>query len=318
MEMTADQIRLGEIFHPLMFEQMVAVKSSGTRFVHYTRADAAMNILRTKEVWMRKTSCMDDFTEVQYGLECLAAAYNGEVGKRFKAVLDSIFAGLSNEIEKLFNGWQPHFEFDTYILCVSEHVDEEDTFGRLSMWRAYGSATGVALVLNNAPFLSPSEALKAYSSPVAYLTKKGIEKELEKIAGALEKDSDFVRVNGRQTAINYVFNAFRFAALCTKHPGFREEREWRVVYTPEFDKSDRLIKDIQVIEGVPQPIYKLPLSNILEEGLVGVEISEIIDRIIIGPTQYPGAVREAFENLLAEAGVDEPASRVLVSDIPLR
>ena len=74
MEFTPDQIHLMQIFHPFAFERQTAVQSNGTRFVHYTRADSAMNILRTKEVWMRKTSCMDDFMEVEHGLECLLAA----------------------------------------------------------------------------------------------------------------------------------------------------------------------------------------------------------------------------------------------------
>lgn len=318
MEFTPDQIRLMKIFHPFAFAKQTALSSNGTRFVHYTRADAAMNILRTKEVWMRKTSCMDDFMEVEHGLECLLAAYRSEQGKRFKAALEGMFQGICKEIEDLVNGWMPHFQTDTYITCFSEHVDAEDTFGRLSMWRTYRDTTGVALVMNNGPFLRPSDALKAYTSPVAYLTDKGLEIELGKIAGALESNSDFLREQGRQIIINWVFNAFRYASLCTKHPGFREEREWRVVYSPKLERSDRLVRDIQVIGGTPQPIYKIPLQNVPEEGFVGAEIPELVDRIIIGPTQYPAAAREAFEDLLSEAGVDDPASRIFVSDIPLR
>ena len=318
MEFTPDQIRLIQIFHPFAFERQTAVQSHGTRFVHYTRADSAMNILRTKEVWMRKTSCMDDFMEVEHGLECLLAAYRGKQGNRFKTALEGMFQGICKEIEELFNGWMPYFQTDTYITCFSEHLDVEDTSGRLSMWRAYRETTGVALVMNNGPFLRPSEALKAYTSPVAYLTDKEFEKELGKIACALETNSEFLRGQDRQAIVGYVFNAFKFASLCTKHPGFREEREWRVVYSPKLEKSDRLVRDIQVIGGTPQPIYKIPLQNVPEEGFVGAEIPELVDRIIIGPTQYPVAACEAFEDLLSEAGVDDPASRIFVSDIPLR
>jgi hypothetical protein len=79
-----------------------------------------------------------------------------------------------------------------------------------------------------------------------------------------------------------------------------------------------LIKEIQVIAGTPQPIYKIPLKDIPDEGFVGVEIPALLDRIIIGPTQYPWAVYEAFVELLADADVKEPTSKVFVSDIPLR
>jgi hypothetical protein len=94
--------------------------------------------------------CMNDFMEVQYGLQCLYRAYHSEAGKRFQAVLDRLFDGLRTEIEKLFDYWTWRLRTDTYFTCVSEHKGEgEDTLGRLSMWRAYGGTTGVALVMNS-------------------------------------------------------------------------------------------------------------------------------------------------------------------------
>ena len=73
-----------------------------------------------------------------------------------------------------------------------------------------------------------------------------------------------------------------------------------------------------MIGGTPQLIYKIPLQNVPEEGFHGVEIPELIDRIIIGPTQYDSATREAFVDRLGEAGVSDPEDRVIVSKIPLR
>ena len=318
MELTPDQIQLTEIFHPYAFERQNIVRSSDTRFVHYTSAAAAMSILKTKTVWMRKTSCMKDFMEVQHGLECLAQAYHGEAGNRFKATLNDMFSGISDEIEKLFNAWQPHLRNDTYITCLSEHLIAEDSFGRLSMWRAFSGTTGVALVLNNAPFLNPSDALKAYTSPVAYLDDEAFQQELAKIADGIKANADFIHTQGWEAVISYVFNAFKFAALCTKHPGFREEMEWRIIYTPTMEKSEHLVNEIEVIGGTPQPIYKIPLKNIPKDGLIGIDIPELLERIIIGPTEYPSAMREAFEILLADAGVDDPANRIYVSNIPLR
>jgi hypothetical protein len=72
-----------------------------------------------------------------------------------------------------------------------------------------------------------------------------------------------------------------------------------------------------VIRGVPQPVYKIPLQNITEINLVAA-IPELFDRIIIGPTQYPLALGEAFQELLTEAGVKDPENKICISDIPLR
>ena len=73
-----------------------------------------------------------------------------------------------------------------------------------------------------------------------------------------------------------------------------------------------------MIGGTPQPIYKIPLQNVIEEDFRGAEIPELLDRIIIGPTRYPWAAHEAFVQLLGEAGVEDPQNRVCVSNIPLR
>ena len=126
-QMTAD-IQPAQIFFPYAFERQKAVKSQGTRFVHYTRADAAMSIIKTKAIWMRKTSCMNDFMEVHHGLECLTDTYNGEVGALLKANLNIIFSGITNKIEQLFNGWIHHLASDTYVTCFSKHLARRRQF----------------------------------------------------------------------------------------------------------------------------------------------------------------------------------------------
>lgn len=318
IDVASDQLRLLNIFHPHAMGKISAVNGKSTRFVHYTSASAAMKILQTKKFWMRKTSCMNDFMEVEHGLRCLNTAYNGEAGERLKATLNSIFNGIANEIEELFRGWAPILQTDTYIACFSEHADTEDMHGRLSMWRAYSESTGVALVVNNAPFQGGFLPLKVYASPVAYLDDTNFRIEFERVVNRIEENKNFIRQLGWEAVRFHVFNAFKFAALCTKHPGFIEENEWRVIYSPTMEQSVHLKKNIEVIQGAPQPVYKIPLKNIHEEGIGGIEIPEILYRIIIGPTEYSAAIREAFVTLLADAGVEDPENRVWVSGLPLR
>ena len=110
------------------------------------------------------------------------------------------------------------------------------------MWRAYGNETRVALVLKNTPFVSRSDALKAYTSPVAYLDASGFEGEFRRVADNIHTEANFLQSLGRDSMKAHLFDVFKTAALCTKHPGFHEEREWRVVYSPTMDRSDRLAK----------------------------------------------------------------------------
>lgn len=318
LELTPDLERAVGIFHPFTLERMRDIGARAARLVYYTTADAAMHILRNKEVWMRQSSCMNDYSEVEYGLALTQQVYNeSEEGRRFQTSLEELFPGINEEIAQRLKNLIPHLVLNTYLTCVSEHLDEEDAFGRLSMWRAYGGSAGVALVLDNSVFLTPADGLKAYSSPVAYLDRQSCEVEFAHIADNARAEAQFLRGLGREEVIGRVVNMFRFAAVCTKHPGFAEEREWRVIYCPTIEESPHLPKVLLPVNGLPQYVYKIPLQDIPEAGYFGA-VSRLVARIIIGPTQYPRTLFEAFVELLGEAGVKEPHTKVTISDIPLR
>jgi hypothetical protein len=260
---------------------------------------------------------MNDFMEIEHGFECLNSSYKAHKD-RFAAIFDSMFEGFSISLEKYFNDWLPHIRADTYIACFSEHDDDEDAIGRLSMWRAYGGNTGVAVVMKNRPFLAPSDALKAYTSPVAYMRADQFDREFIMFLDRVEQNKSVVRDLGTVLARDRVFEVFRSAALCTKHPGFREEREWRVIYSPTYRKSERIVPEIVTIDGTPQLVQKIPLKNAPSENLLGIEVPELVDRIIVGPSKHPLVMRDAFGALLTKAGMPDAENRVVVSDIPLR
>ena len=164
-----EEASLVKIFNPYFFDQCQRIAHSNGQFVHYTSADAAMKMLDSRAVWMRNARTMNDFSEVEYGRHLLIEAYRGPIGKRLRQCLDVIDPTIKEKIETLFNGWSPQFPQLTYLTCFSEHdAQQEDTIGRLSMWRAYGGPVSVALVLNNKPFLAPTDVLSAFTNPVLY------------------------------------------------------------------------------------------------------------------------------------------------------
>lgn len=64
-------MRLEGIFLPAAMRQRLKLFDGGNRpfarFVHYTSAEAALSIIRTKRMWLRNTNCMTDFREVEHG-----------------------------------------------------------------------------------------------------------------------------------------------------------------------------------------------------------------------------------------------------------
>ena len=309
-----------QIFFPFLLDRQSYVKQNNIRLVHYTTAQTAASIIKNKTFWMRDYTCMNDVSEVEHGIDCLIKAYNNEDGSdgELKQALNSIAPDAANEVEKLFNKWMGDIRDFTYMTCFSEHYNKEDVYGRLSMWRAYGGDTGVAIVVNNAPFFLESE-LEIYASPVEYLDRKMFKEKLDEITKNIISNADFLRKLDKKVLARAVCTMFRFAALCTKHPAFEEEIEWRIICSPTIDDVSELLQpEVEIIKGVPQIVYKIALENKPEIDLIGIEFPDFIDRIIIGPTQYPFATYKAFVELLVNAGVSNAGEKVIMSNIPLR
>ena len=308
-----------EIFNPDYFNRVKEMKESGRRFVYYTRAEAAMSIIQNKAVWLRNVRSMNDFSEVSHGFDCLVDALKEKDGVRpLITYLDSLFPGFSEGFGEHVDGWYPHMNSQSYMICISEHDDSEDKNGRLSMWRAYGGKHPVALVLNNGPFVNECDAFKAYTYPVDYQGPEHIKSRLIELENRIRQNEAFVKSLGEQTVKSWIYDIAKNLISCTKHPGFSEEKEWRVVYNPVMNPSDYVESDIVNLGGVPQQIYKIPLKNIPQENFVGATIPEFVDKIIIGPSDEAPVLLDAFRKLLKEAGCEDADKKVHYSGIPLR
>lgn len=305
-------------FLPYAATAIDRVHAMGCRFAYYTTAATALQVLLGKQIWMRNTMVMNDFSEVEHGLACVVKAYNSDAGSRLKRVLDEEYPGMSAEFETLFNAWIPGFKRDTFVACLSEHPPLEDRHGRLSMWRAYGGAAGVALIVNGDVLFRPSNALAAYSSPVAYLDEGALDNDLDAVATALTQDRTLLRQLGREGAKDAMFHMLRFAAVCTKHPAFAEEKEWRVVASPALEASPLLPVELEIIGGIPQKVLKIKLENHPEQGLTGLSPAELIDRVLIGPCEHAEVIGQAIWKALESAGVPDAGNKIVYTGIPLR
>lgn len=316
--MPVDYDRIRRIFFPYTDERTVDLKSRKRRFVHYTSAETACRILQNRQLWMRGTSTMNDYLEVEHGFDCLNAAYKSDAGKSFTSTLNALHPNVVDEAVAAFNEWLPRIRQGTYIACFSEHLDEEDQHGRLSMWRAYGRNSGVALVINPGVMFLQNENTGLVASPVAYWTQSQVEAELKVIADRVNADQGYVRSLGREFVRALAFTMFRFAVLCIKHPGFAEEREWRVIASPSLHPSPLLTPSIEIVGGVPQAVQKLEFRDRPDLSIQGLEIRDVLNRVIIGPNEFPVALTDALAQLLQGAFGSNSVPDVAVSRIPVR
>lgn len=305
---------------PRAMTEQARVEKDGTRFVHYTTAQSALEILKTKCLWMRNATCMNDYNEMLHGLNCVIEAFKTAAGKAFNDALNDCHAGLAEELNKKFTAAAPALIEHTYISSVSEHSDDEEAYGRLSMWQSYGSKAGAAIVFNAGPFLRPTDALPIWVSPVAYIGAEGVQAEIQQIAEQMSAEHALLSAVPPEELLEIAFRILIFAVVSSKHEGFREEREWRIVHLPTLWPAavERLPLDQISLGGAPQPIFKIPFVDYSDEGFYGATIPDLVHRIIIGPTQFSVASRMAFAQLLGAAGVENSIDRVQCSTVTLR
>jgi DUF2971 family protein len=328
---TANQLelalRLESIFMPQARRQRFQagfgddLGQEATRFVHYTSAEAALSIITSKRMWMRNTTCMADYREVQHGLAIIRNFFAEKANtESFLTALDACYPGIAQQALDIFKASGSTFYLSTYITSVSEHDKKEDRHGRLSMWRAFGgsNAARVAIVFRVPRFSGGTIALKIMFSPVAYLTEPEAHNVMHEVIQNISQSCDFLRSVDRQIILNTIFYMFLYTAVCLKHEGFREEREWRVIYSPTFNASPMIEASIEIVGGVPQLVYELPLDESVSPSLGDLDLSKMFDRLIIGPSSYPWVMYEAFVDALTKAGCPEAGNRVIISDIPIR
>ena len=322
-EENRNAMRLESIFMPHARKQRDKAHENPdkpTRFVHYTSAELALGIIKSKRIWMRNTNCMTDYREVQHGFDSLQSFFSDETKRNaFTDALEACAPGSAQEAINLFNSWLPDIRLNTYIASLSEHDDSEDLHGRLSMWRAFGSSVArVAIVLKIPAFSGGAAALNIIFSPVAYLNEREVRGVLDSVTNNIRSNSDYLRSISRATLINYIFLMLVAGVACLKHEGFREEREWRAVYSPNRSKSSLMESSTEIIGGVPQIVHKAPLDATVSKILSELDLASMFDRLIIGPSPYPWVMHTAFVQALTAAGIPNAHERVLASGIPIR
>ncbi len=253
--------KLVRLFSPYAHEKFEHLKSGAFRFAHYTSAETAIKIIKNGEVWLRNARVMNDFSEISHGQGCLATAWrDDDIGKRFQRTLQKIDTSLHVQLESLLDGWHADRLFESYLFSITEHgespkTEADDRYGRLSMWRAYGGNCNVAFVFNSAPFYDKSGTLGIIASPVHYLDQREFLDYFRAYVQSIEDNLELIKSYPVKLVSDTLFWVFHFAALSLKHPGFSEEREWRIILSPTLSSDHVLKKEVRTIDGIPQVVY---------------------------------------------------------------
>jgi hypothetical protein len=319
--MSDDEIR--NLFAPLWTEVQGEDSFPNKRplLAHYSSVSVLESILRTNEIWFSHPLLINDPQEVTFGLN--AAAQLLFTSERIKSACGSLqrFEILRNTFLAWFNRFANEHLPSTFVLCFCEHA-RDDNDGLLSMWRGYGDqGRGVAVVLDTGQVVSREESFLI----VAKMYYGSEDERRNWIQMLLGRCADILQDNAIPddklvVCSFFIFQRLKQFAIFTKHRGFREENEWRVVYMRDTAESELLNHMIGYSNGQrgPEPKLKFKLETIA--GMPETEnlsLSRLVDRIILGPLTSPLAV-SACGNMVASLGHPELRDRIRRSTIPFR
>ena len=292
-------------------------------FAHYTSISVVEKIMKNEEVWLSNPLFMNDLEEMRFGVQQgiiqfdqLRLEITNMLGSpvRFR-IVESAFMDMWREFDT-------SHALDTFVFCLSKHRPD-DNDGVLSMWRAYGgSGSGAALIFNTAHMTSLKSDSQLVIARVHYGSGDarkawlcGRIREWLNIVQALSLTDDQLRIAAR-----VLFVVIKIYALTSKHHGFIEENEWRVIYLPERDRIGLRDKNLHYVIGKNgvEPKLKIKIAPLPISEPEEFTFGSILDRIILGPSLASPLARACIVRMLQVIGKSDFSQRVFSSTIPLR
>lgn len=312
-----DQKLVEQIFGKEYFDRIAELEQENRKLAHYTSAKVALSIIENKTIWLNNVQYMNDYSEIEIGHQLLLDFYNNATGTELKGVLEEISTGCTKKLEFNYNNISPKL-MNTYALCLTEHLPDEDKYGRLSMWRAYAANNGVALVFNIPMFLEESLNTSAMTIPMFYFDQEKFCDTVHEFTKILNDNKDMLK---QASSFNeYIFKKFLITVLSMKHKGFQEEREWRILCNSSIYMSppNEILKEKRVeVNGAPRIIKTLNFADAQYKNIM-FNMNDLIYKVIIGPSNNAEQLREIFVNALSDNGVKNADDKVICSNIPIR
>jgi hypothetical protein len=303
------------------FDNTRRIREDPPQLAHYTSVQVLEKIVQEEQVWLSNPLYMNDLEEMRFGLNVGAQRFLSS-----PAITQASGGGqraqrLSDSFSHYYKMLDTEGALDTYVFCLCEHERNNDD-GILSMWRGYGGhGNGAALVFDTAAIPIPPAA-PMYITPVRYGSRDERVQWVDDLLnewGEIVKHSD-IPEGQLYIAAHQFFSVLKLFALTTKHHGFREEQEWRVIYLPENDPGNHLDSALSyaITDRGVEPKLKYRIAPIPAFSPSPISLRQLLVRIILGPAVSSHLSVLATRRMLERIGKQEFCDRVAASTIPLR
>ncbi|WP_321810351.1 MULTISPECIES: DUF2971 domain-containing protein [unclassified Burkholderia] len=287
---------------------------------HYTSVENLRNILTGEELWFSNPLSMNDHEELYYGLQhgMQAVRAHKDLFRTCEAL--GCHNAFISQLDACKHRFDSEHAFDTYVACFSEHDPAKDADGRLSMWRGYGGNGSGAAIVFDTEQLTLNEQSPLMIAPVEYLSREArlawINQRLDRFTTTLQRLP--VNTNNVGMVAAVLFQRLLQASLFSKHHGFSEEQEWRVVYFPNMDHANTLKSMFSYWIGPSGVQPKLKFRFAPLQGITAPDfgLDKLVHSIILGPTHNPLSQRATLRMLQLERPALVPCLRA--STTPFR
>lgn len=320
----SSQMKIKEILQSAMwadYDEAGSFPAVRPLLAHYTSIAVFEQMMGNDEIWFSNPLYMNDLEELRFGMIEGANAFRTNAELKQACSDETSHEKLIHHFNYLFNEFETKHAFHTYVMCLAQHAPENND-GLLSMWRGYGAGgSGVAIVFDTEK-IEANETSPLIVGPVKYATSEHrrmwITEKIHALAEVLKghtlTDDDLFHF------AFYWIERLKIFSLFTKHIGFHEENEWRIVYMNERDPNG-LLKEMHgyaITQRGAEPKLKLkikPLDGVFSQDL---SFDKIVERVILGPTTSTALAANAVKRILELKGKHALAEKIIPSSIPFR
>ena len=192
---------------------------------HYVPSyDALMSILASQSMWASDIDCLDDSTEYRHGMQTCFEALEA-VGHPL----------LRPHVELVRQGLGERFKQRTFVTCFSTANDLE------AQWERYADSQRGFVVTFDPAVISALKAPQWYRlMPVEYGNAAQLDRARRAVRRASEDLAAVIRGTNRFEVLwaiqaRFTLLAVEMFCFCASFKGqdYKEEREWRLIYTRE-------------------------------------------------------------------------------------
>ena len=228
-------------------QDLIAAKAKRlpSKFFHYTSFQGISGMLQSNNLWATDFRFLNDATELIYGARILLEELRNYGNKSG--------GDVSKFLERIANFYQEHGDtyrqfFETYIISLSEAPD------MLSQWRAYADnahghcvefsfddASLFTIIGSNTPWAMEISPVIYEEKIQRQLIQLGVKKVLAYLNSTEWTVSRVVNAGSeveQGIMLGFLVHTFEPFVTSFKHPGFSEEREWRVVASCASNLTD--------------------------------------------------------------------------------